>query len=49
VQARQVEVVGRLTPVTTEFGRVSMHAVREELLDLHAGAVSLPCRRVRIP
>src|SRR5512133_3284971 len=48
-QAAQVEVVGLLTTVTTEFGRVSMHAVRERLLELQADAVGLPCRKVRIP
>jgi uncharacterized protein (TIGR00290 family) len=48
-QAGQVDVVGLLTTVTTEFCRVSMHAVREELLDLQAEAVGLPCRKVRIP
>jgi diphthamide synthase (EF-2-diphthine--ammonia ligase) len=35
--------------VTSEFGRVSMHAVREELLDRQATALGLPCRKVRIP
>jgi uncharacterized protein (TIGR00290 family) len=48
-QADQVEVVGLLTTVTTEFCRVSMHAVREELLDLQADAMGLPVRKVRIP
>src|SRR5512133_791104 len=48
-QAAQVEVVGLLTTVTTEFGRVSMHAVREELLDEQAEAAGLPCRKLRIP
>jgi uncharacterized protein (TIGR00290 family) len=47
--AGAVEVVGLLTTVTSEFGRVSMHAVREELLDRQAAAVGLPCRKVRIP
>jgi uncharacterized protein (TIGR00290 family) len=48
-QAGRVEVVGLLTTVTTEFGRVSMHAVREELLDRQADASGLPVRKVRIP
>jgi uncharacterized protein (TIGR00290 family) len=48
-QAAKVDVVGLLTTVTSEFGRVSMHAVREELLDQQAEAVGLPCRKVRIP
>src|SRR5512133_3378678 len=45
----EVDVVGLLTTVTAEFGRVSMHAVRERLLDQQADAVGLPCRKVRIP
>ncbi len=48
-RAGDVEIVGLLTTVTSEFGRVSMHAVRERLLDLQAEAVGLPCRKVRIP
>jgi uncharacterized protein (TIGR00290 family) len=48
-RAGAAEVVGLLTTVTSEFGRVSMHAVRERLLDLQAASVGLPCRKVRIP
>jgi uncharacterized protein (TIGR00290 family) len=48
-RAGAVEVVGLLTTVTDPFDRVSMHAVREELLDLQAAAVGLSCRKVRIP
>ncbi|HYD39317.1 MAG TPA: hypothetical protein VEB43_00680 [Anaeromyxobacter sp.] len=43
------ELAGLLTTVTEAFGRVSMHATREELLDRQAAALSLPCRKVRIP
>lgn len=48
-RAGELEVVGLLTTVTSEFGRVSMHAVREELLDRQAAALGLPCHKVRIP
>ena len=48
-RAGDVEVVGLLTTVTSEFQRVSMHAVREVLLDLQAEALGLPCHKVRIP
>jgi len=48
-RAGALEVVGLLTTVTADFGRVSMHAVREELLDRQAAALGLPCRKVRIP
>lgn len=44
-----LDVVGLLTTVTSEFGRVSMHAVREALLDHQAASLGLPCRKVRIP
>lgn len=47
--AGELEVVGILTTVTSEFARVSMHAVREELLDQQADALGLECRKVRIP
>ncbi len=49
LRAGELEVVGLLTTVTSEFGRVSMHAVREALLDAQAAALGLPCRKVRIP
>ena len=45
----EVEVVGLLTTVTSEFGRVSMHGVRESLLDRQAEALGLPCWKVPIP
>src|SRR5512138_1058673 len=48
-RAGDVEVVGLLTTVTSEFQRVSMHAVREALLDRQAEALGLPCHKVRIP
>jgi len=48
-RAGEVEVVGLLTTLTSTFDRVSMHAVREGLLDAQAAAVGLPCRKVRIP
>ncbi len=45
----RLDVVGLLTTVTDAFGRVSIHGVRERLLDLQAEAVGLPVYRVRIP
>ena len=44
-----VEVVGLLTTVTDTFSRVSMHGVREELLERQADAAGLPLYRVRLP
>jgi uncharacterized protein (TIGR00290 family) len=45
----EVDVVGILTTVTREYGRVSMHGVREELLDAQAKSLGLPCHKVFIP
>jgi diphthamide synthase (EF-2-diphthine--ammonia ligase) len=42
-RAGEVEVIGLLTTITQEFVRVSMHAVREALLDQQAEALGLPC------
>ncbi|MCL6596492.1 MAG: adenine nucleotide alpha hydrolase [Firmicutes bacterium] len=38
-----------LTTVTEAYGRVSMHGVREELLDEQAQGVGVEVRKVRIP
>jgi len=43
------EVVGALTTVTAAFGRVSMHGVREELLDAQIASLGLPSRKIYIP
>ncbi len=42
------EIAGLLTTVTEDYGRVSMHGVREAVLDLQAAAAGVPCRKVRI-
>jgi uncharacterized protein (TIGR00290 family) len=42
-------IVGALTTVTDSFARVSMHGVREELLEAQCAAASLPLTTVRIP
>jgi uncharacterized protein (TIGR00290 family) len=48
-RANGSEVVGALTTITDAFARVSMHAVREELLDAQLAAAGLPSWKVRIP
>ncbi len=48
-QSAELEIVGLLTTVNSEFGRVAMHGVRESLLEQQADAVGLPCRKVPIP
>ncbi len=45
----ELDVIALLTTVTDSFARVSMHGVREELLERQATALGLPLRRVRIP
>jgi uncharacterized protein (TIGR00290 family) len=45
----EVEVVGLLTTVSTDYGRVSMHGVREVLLERQAESLGLPLWKVPIP
>ena len=49
LQADEYEVVGLLTTVSEAYGRISMHGVREELLDQQAAAIGLPLHKVYIP
>src|SRR5215467_4963761 len=44
-----LEIVGLVTTVTTAFARVSMHGVRESLLDRQVAETGLPCRKIGIP
>jgi uncharacterized protein (TIGR00290 family) len=44
-----VEIAGLLTTVNAAAGRVAMHAVRQELLDVQARVLGLPLRVVPIP
>ncbi len=48
-RAGELDVVGLLTTVTENYGRVSMHGVRESVLDAQARAVGLPLFKVTIP
>lgn len=45
----EVEVVSLLTTITEPYERVSMHGVRESILDAQAKAVGLPLRKIPIP
>jgi uncharacterized protein (TIGR00290 family) len=49
LQRPEVEIVGLLTTINTQFGRVAMHGFREELLELQAEAAGLPLWRVPLP
>ena len=45
----EFDIVGAVTTVTDSFGRVSMHGVREALLQAQLDAAGLPAIVVRIP
>jgi uncharacterized protein (TIGR00290 family) len=46
---RELDVVGLLTTVSEEYGRASMHGVREEVMAAQARAAGLPLFKVSIP
>ena len=48
-KVNQFEIVELLTTVTDTFKRVSMHGVREELLEAQAESLGLPLHKIRIP
>ncbi len=48
-RAGALEVAGLLTTVTETYARVSMHGVRETILDAQARAAGLPIWKVSIP
>lgn len=48
-QDKNIELVGLLTTINSEFNRVAMHAVREELLDAQAAAAELTLFKVPLP
>ena len=48
-RAGELDVIGLLTTVTAPYQRVSMHAVRIELLAAQAAAAGLPVHVVEIP
>ena len=48
-QGDDFEVVGLVTTLNEEFGRVAMHAVREALLCKQADATSLPIHKIQLP
>ena len=48
-QSNTCEIVALLTTLTEGYGRVSIHGVREALLDRQAESVALPLAKVWIP
>jgi len=48
-QDRRYQVVGLLTSVNQHYGRISMHGVREALLDAQAASLGLPLYKLKLP
>jgi uncharacterized protein (TIGR00290 family) len=48
-QDRRYQVVGLLTSVNEHYGRISMHGVREALLDEQAASLGLPLHKLKLP
>ena len=48
-QQSETEVIGLFSTVNEDFGRVAMHAVREELLHQQAQSIGLPIQIIHIP
>jgi len=49
LKSNEFEILALLTTVSDEFRRVSMHGVREELLDQQAASAGFPIEKVHIP
>ena len=49
LQKGELDVVSLLTTVSEEFGRISHHGVREQLLDEQAAAIGIPLHKVFLP
>lgn len=47
-QQTDYELVGLLTSVNDHYARISMHGVRESLLDAQADAIGLPLHKIRL-
>jgi uncharacterized protein (TIGR00290 family) len=47
-QQPEYTVCGLLTSINDHYGRISMHGVRESLLDAQASAIGLPLYKVRL-
>ena len=48
-QNNEFEIVSLLTSVSEQYQRISMHAVRVELLDAQAKSLQLPLTKMMIP
>lgn len=48
-QSNTYRVAGLLTSISAAYGRVSMHGVREEVLELQAERMQLPLQKIYLP
>lgn len=46
---KQFEIAEMFTTISETYGRVAIHGVREELLDLQALAIGLPLHKIHLP
>lgn len=49
LQNKDFEISTLLTNINSEFGRVSMHGLREELLDKQAESIGIPLQKIKFP
>lgn len=49
LQDGEYDVIKLITTVNSKFSRVSMHGVREELLDQQAASIGLPLHKIHVP
>ena len=49
LEQKEFEVVSLVTTVTEDYGRVSMHGLRTELLEMQAESVGIPLKKIFIP
>lgn len=47
--SNQFEIVSLITSINSEFKRVSMHGLREELLDKQIESIGLPLQKIMLP
>lgn len=49
LKQKEYEIVSLVTTVTEDYGRVSMHGLRVELLDQQAQSIGIPLKKIFIP
>ncbi len=49
LKQKEYEIVSLVTTVTEDYGRVSMHGLRVELLDRQAQSIGIPLKKIFIP